>query len=420
MKFQSLKGMDDLFSTEIEKWQALENCSREFLEAYGCREIRTPILEQTELFARSIGEASDIVHKEMYAFEDRGGRNIALRPEMTASVVRSVLEHHLIKENEPLNLYYIGPMFRAERPQAGRKRQFHQIGVEVLNAKSVWSDAELLILVRDYLKALGLSKFELKINHLGTEHDRKEFSRSLKEYFAKVASGLCPDCVYRMEKNVLRIFDCKVPSCQKFIQDAPKPQRTGQAAEDFNQIQNYLKVAGVEYICEPRLVRGLDYYTGLVFEVTASGLGAQDAILAGGRYDRLSEDLGGPAMGACGFSVGEERLIQALEAAGVHLGEKAIQSSVYVAVLVEPEKSLSVLSGVRKSLVESKRKAHFSFQKGSLGNHLKRASKMNAAHTIILGEDELGSGEISVKDMKTGEQKRLAPAGLVQYFRVES
>ncbi len=416
MKFQSLKGMDDIIPGEIEKWQILESRSRVFLEARGFREIRTPLLELTDLFSRSIGESSDIVHKEMYAFEDRGGRHIALRPEMTASVVRSVLEHHLIKESDPLALYYLGPMFRAERPQAGRKRQFHQIGVEVFNEKSAWADAEILMTAADYLRTCGLSKFELKINHLGSSDDRSKYCKNLEEYFSKHDTGLCPDCLYRLKKNVLRIFDCKVPACQPLIQDAPKPVRTGTAEENFQQIQNILKTADTAFIQDPRLVRGLDYYTGLVFEVTALGLGAQDAILAGGRYDRLSEELGGPPVGACGFSLGEERLLQALSAAGIDLAKEALGDLVYVAVLVPPEKSGLLVAEIKEALVTGRKRAHYSVQTHSLAHHLKRANKMGAAHVLILGEEELSAGEISVKNMSTGEQKRLLAGQLAGYW----
>ena len=303
MKFQSPKGMDDLFSPEVEKWQVLESRTRTFLEAYGFREIRTPILEATDLFARSIGEASDIVHKEMYTFRDRGGRRLTLRPEMTAGVVRSVLEHNLLKQDEPLFIYYLGPMFRAERPQAGRKRQFHQVGIETLNTHSAVNDAELIIMVKNYLEGLGLQKYVVKLNHLGSAEDRKQFARDLTRYFTSVQSKLCQDCQFRLSQNVLRIFDCKNEPCQPLIATAPKAALSEKAKSDFDKVSSLLKEAQVPFESSPKLVRGLDYYTGLVFEVTSVGLGAQDAILAGGRYDSLIHDLGGPEAGASGFSI---------------------------------------------------------------------------------------------------------------------
>lgn len=414
MKFQSVKGMDDLFSPEVEEWQVLEEKSRIFFEAHGFREIRTPILETTELFRRSIGEASDIVHKEMYTFSDRGARSLTLRPEMTAGVVRAVLEHHLLKEDEPLFVYYLGPMFRAERPQAGRKRQFHQIGVETLNTHSTVNDAELIIMVNGYLDWLGLKKYVIQLNHLGSEEDRLEFSRRLSRYFKSVQSKLCKDCQFRLSRNVLRIFDCKVESCQLVIAKAPKPERSEPARLDFDKVSSLLKEAQVPFQVEPKLVRGLDYYTGLVFEFTAEGLGRQDAVLAGGRYDSLIRDLGGSQMGASGFSIGTERLLTALRAQGTDLRKSISHDTVYVAALVHGEESCAFYRAIARALVDAGKRAHFSFAKGSLSNHLGRANKMKAGYVLIIGEDEWREREVSVKRMDTGVQKRMKPEILAQ------
>ena len=414
MKYQSLKGMDDLFSPEIEKWQILEDRSRRFFEAYGFREIRTPILESTELFSRSIGETSDIVHKQMYTFEDRSARNLTLRPEMTASVVRSVLEHHLLKEGEPLFVYYMGPMFRAERPQAGRKRQFHQIGLETLNTHSPVNDAELIIMIKGYLEWIGLNKFSVRLNHLGSETDRKEFGVELTRYFKEYESKLCEDCKYRLSKNVLRIFDCKIESCRPVISKAPQLKRSDKSESDFNKVISLLQEAQVPIAINPKLVRGLDYYTGLVFEVTSEGLGAQDAILAGGRYDSLIHELGGPKTGASGLTIGVERLLTGLEAAGVSLENAAFQNTVYVAALVHGEETCAFYRKVAQSLLEAGKRAHFSFTNSSLSSHLSRANKMKAGFALIIGEDEWKSGEISVKRMDTGVQKRLKPEYLAE------
>lgn len=416
MKYQSVKGMDDLFSPEIEQWQVLEQKSRTFLEAHGFREIRTPILEATELFARSIGEASDIVYKEMYTFEDRGSRSLTLRPEMTAGVVRAVLEHHLIKENEPLFVYYFGPMFRAERPQAGRKRQFHQIGVETLNTHSPVNDAELIVMIKNYLEHLGLMKFLVKINHLGSEEDRARFKQELSRYFTGVQFKLCKDCQFRLSRNVLRIFDCKIESCQPFIEHAPKLKLSEKAQSDFNKVTSLLAEAQVLVKTESKLVRGLDYYTGFVFEVTAEGLGTQDAILAGGRYDSLIHDLGGPETGASGFSIGVERLLTTLEAAGIQLEDLVLNDTVYVAALVHGEESCAFYRKIALALVQAGKRVHFSFAKSSLSNHLGRASKMKAAYALIVGEDEWKAGEISLKKMTTGVQKRMKLENLVKGF----
>ncbi len=404
--FQSVKGMDDLVSPEVERWQILEASSRAFFESFGFREIRTPIVESAGLFARSIGEASDIVHKEMYTFQDRAQRSLALRPEMTAAVVRAALQHGLIKDDEPCFVYYIGPMFRAERPQAGRKRQFHQIGVETLNTHSASNDAELLIMISAYLKSFGLERFTVKINHLGSEEDRADFVSKLKKYFEASKEKLCGDCHYRLAKNVLRIFDCKVEACRGLAARAPKIQLSPESAENLESITSSLNQAKFPYVHDSTLVRGLDYYTGFVFEVVSEGLGAQDALLAGGRYDSLIHDLGGPKKGASGFSIGVERLLSVLAHYGVHF-EKEIQSSlVYVALLIDQKMSCILSHRIALGLYKAKKRAHFSFSNTSLKNHLSRANKMGVGHVLIVGEDELAQDEISLKNMMTGEQKR--------------
>jgi histidyl-tRNA synthetase len=418
MKFQSVKGMDDLLSPEVEKWQALEEVSRKFFEAYGFREVRTPIVEHTDLFARSIGEASDIVHKEMYSFQDRGKRDLTLRPEMTASVVRAALQHNLIKEGEPSFVYYLGPMFRAERPQAGRRRQFHQIGVETLNTHSAVNDGELLVMIGRYLSVLGLKKFEIKLNHLGSAKDRQIFVDTLKQYFAAKITNLCKDCKYRLPKNILRIFDCKNKLCQTIIDAAPKHMISNQAESDLKQIMFILDQEKFPYKREPKLVRGLDYYTGLVFEVIAEGLGAQDAVLAGGRYDELISGLGGPQCGASGFSIGVERLLTSLQHAGVSLENQIFGDYVYVAALASRGANCSLYREIASALFRSGKRAHFSFSKGSLKNHLKKANKMKVKYAAIVGEDEFEKNEVSVKNMETGVQKRFKLEELSKAFMV--
>ena len=409
--------MDDLYGQEIAKWQALEDSARCFFEAYGFREIRTPILESTELFQRSIGEATDIVHKEMYTFQDRGERSLTLRPEMTASVVRAALEHHLLQKDEPLFLYYLGPMFRAERPQAGRKRQFYQIGVETLNAHSAVNDAELIIMIADFLKHLGLKTFTVKLNHLGSADDRAKYSEELSRYFKKNQGKLCPDCQYRLQRNVLRIFDCKNESCQPSIREAPKQALSGEAKSNFDEILALIKEAGVSYQLEPRLVRGIDYYTGFVFEVTGTGLGAQDAILAGGRYDSLIHELGGERMGASGFSIGVERLLAALGVAKVSLEHEILADTVYVAAIAHGKESCAFYRRVAQGLFGARKRAHFSFSEASITNHMSRANKMNAGFALIIGPDEWKAGEVSLKNMKTGAQKRMKPEALQEGFK---
>ncbi|MDD5226821.1 MAG: histidine--tRNA ligase, partial [Candidatus Omnitrophica bacterium] len=299
-KYQSFPGMEDILPGEIEKWQWIEEKARIFFEAHGFKEIRTPILEPTELFVRSIGQASDIVHKEMFSFKDRGERDMTMRPEMTASVARAVIEKGLLKTSKSLRLYYTGPMFRAERPQAGRKRQFHQIGAEIINEDAI-SDFEIITLLYSFLQYAGLKNIQLNLNDLGEEEDRAKVRKSLAEYFSKEKTRLCKDCQWRLEKNVLRVFDCKVHDCQPVINKAPW-EDFFPLSDGFKTIGAKLEANGIPYHVNRRLVRGLDYYNGVVFEITAEGLGAQNAVAGGGRYNNLYQELGGSATPCTGFS----------------------------------------------------------------------------------------------------------------------
>lgn len=416
VKYQSVKGMNDVVPGEVEAWQILEYKTRRFLEGYGFREIRTPLLESTELFSRSIGEASDIVHKEMYTFEDRGGRSLTLRPEMTAAVARAVLEHHLLRSGEPTHLYYWGSMYRAERPQAGRQREFHQMGTEVLNTDSPLDDARLIVLVRDYLAWVGLSRFTVRLNNLGTAEDREIYARKLAEFFNAHQAQLCPDCQYRLSKNVLRIFDCKVAECQPIITKAPDMELSKEAKKDFEKIQLFLREAGVPVRLEPKLVRGLDYYTGCVFEVTAEGLGAQDALLAGGRYDGLFQSLGGPRVGAVGFALGVERLLAVLGAHQVSLRDEALKQTVYVAGLVSAPSSDDFYRQLRNALVSARKRGVISLVERSLSNHLKHANKIQAGYAVIVGEEEFHKGEVTLKHMVSGIQTRVKLTELASAF----
>ena len=419
MKYQSVKGMKDILPGEVEAWQVLECKTRQFLEGFGFREIRTPILESTDLFSRSIGEASDIVHKEMYTFEDRAGRSLTMRPEMTAAVVRAVLEHHLLKTDEPLYLYYFGSMYRAERPQAGRKREFFQVGVETINTHSAVNDAELVIMAKEYLQSFGLTNFSVRINSLGSPEDRSNYAAQLVDFFSSKRDRLCPDCQYRLSKNVLRIFDCKVESCKPMIGEAPEMTLSKTARGNFETIKKLLKEGNVPFQVESKLVRGLDYYTGCVFEVTAGGLGAQDALLAGGRYDTLIDSLGGPHVGASGFALGVERLLMALEANQIFLAEQVSKDTVYVAgVAGEIESSCSFYREIAKGLAAARKRSIFSHSGKNIGNHLKQANKLKAGFAILVGEDEYKAGEVTLKNMSTGIQKRVKPAELPKAFEL--
>lgn len=407
MKYRSLKGMSDLLPAELTKWQYIEERARILFEARGYREIRTPALEYTELFSRSIGEASDIVHKEMYSFEDRGGRDITLRPEATASVVRAVLEHSLLASDEPLALYYLGPMFRAERPQAGRKRQFYQFGVELIQAPGVVNDVRLVRDLHAFLEALGLTDFQIKMNHLGSGEDRVAYVASLKTYFEGKREALCGDCHYRLEKNVLRILDCKVPGCQPIITEAPPIELSEGSRAEQTEFKELIQLASshLNIVWDERLVRGLDYYTGLVFEVVAGGLGAQDAIAAGGRYDQLFESFGGKATPATGFAIGLERLVLALDASKVDFEAQRAGRSVYVAnVAFEDARSQIALEKVLAPHLVSLRAHHIfpqmGLKKSKVSTHLKRAGRSGARFAILCDEKSILEELVTVRDTK--------------------
>lgn len=407
-KIEALRGMDDILPGEIEKWQWLEEQARLFFQGYGFKEIRTPLLEHTDLFSRSIGEASDIVHKEMFSFEDRGGRHVTLRPEMTASVARCVIEKGLLSQAKSLRFFYMGPMFRAERPQAGRKRQFHQIGIEIINEAGQAPDLESIRLLHFFLKSLGVPGLKLRVNDLGDQAQQQKTAENLRDYFSKQKNSLCKDCHYRLEKNVLRIFDCKNESCQPVIDQAPW-EKIAPLGQDFQAIIERLKTWEIPFEVKRRLVRGLDYYNGLVFEVAADGLGAQDALAGGGRYDRLYSDLGEKSTPAIGFSIGMERLLTAL---GDTAADKARENLIYFAPIVSEEEFSDKAKNICQLLSQTISKLGALGMKPVLGDpklklddHLKRANKMRARYVIILGSDEAKNKQWTLKDMDNKSQK---------------
>ena len=314
MKFQVPRGTRDILPGEVERWHWLEERTRAAMALYGYREVRTPLFEATELFVRSVGESTDIVRKELYTFQDRKGRSLTLRPEGTAPLVRAYLENPPLRAESPARLYYMGPMFRYERPQAGRYRQFWQIGAELLGSAQPEADAEMIDLFRAILSDVGLKDVTVLLNSLGDSVCRPRYREVIREYFRKHADRLCGDCKERLETNPLRILDCKVPSCAPVIAGAPSvlDSLCAECAEHFEAVKRALAGLGISYEVDPRLVRGLDYYTRTVFEIHAAGLGAQNAVGGGGRYDQLVKDFGGPDTPAIGFSIGMERLLLAV------------------------------------------------------------------------------------------------------------
>jgi histidyl-tRNA synthetase len=395
----AVKGTKDILPAEARDWQLAESAIKSVFELYGYREIRTPILEATELFEKGTGQTSDIVIKEMYTFTDKGGRSITLRPEYTPSVVRSVIEHRLYLRPEPLRFYYIGPMFRYDKPQKGRLRQFHQVDLEVFGEPDPAIDAEIIEMADSLLKKLKVSGTEVLVNSVGCRRCRPAYLRELRRAAAGVAASLCPDCRRKAETNPLRIFDCKVEACQAEARRFPEvtDYLCPECAEHFRKFRSYLDLYGLPYRVEPRLVRGIDYYTRTTFEITSSRLGAQNSILGGGRYDDMMKDFGGPDLSATGFALGMERLLSVARL------EKKAENFLYVAYLGEEAKkeALTLARELRRNGVE----CLLEFRDKSLKNQLGRASKLEAAWALIIGEEEIKKRRYLLKDMKTGVQR---------------
>ncbi|MEN3041696.1 MAG: histidine--tRNA ligase [Fervidobacterium sp.] len=400
--YQKIKGTEDLYGEQMKYWYWIEEKSRNLARMYGYGEIRTPIFEETKLFIRSVGQDTDIVQKEMYTFEDKGGRSITLRPEGTAPVVRAFLENGMIAQGLPQKYFYIGPMFRYERPQSGRQRQFHQFGAEIFGSSSAMADAELIIFVDHLLKELGLVDYEIYINSLGDTQDRAKYKEALRKYYSKNLDNLCDDCKIRYEKNILRLLDCKVDV--EYAKDAPKiVDYLGEdSKKHYEELKTMLDFLGVNYVEQPRLVRGLDYYNRTVFEVHHNKLGAMSAIAGGGRYDGLIKELGGKEVPALGFAAGIERLILALKTENVQVDE--IRTNlVYIAHLGGDEvkaEALRLAELLRREGIPT----GLELTERNLGAQLKHAARIGARFTLIIGENELERDVVVVKNMENGQQ----------------
>jgi histidyl-tRNA synthetase len=402
---QAVRGMKDVWPAEAAKWRRIESTARRVLAAFGFGEVKTPVLEKTELFARSIGEATDIVEKEMYTFPDRSGDSLTMRPEATAGVVRAFLESKLYGQPGPHKLFLLGPMFRHERPQKGRLRQFHQIDAEVLGDDGPQSDAELIVMLAHLLEELGLAGVVIKLNSLGCPGCRPAYRRALAEFLEAQRGRLCEDCRRRLETNPLRVLDCKVAGCAEAAAGAPAvlDHLDDDCREHFRAVREMLALAGVAHEIDPRLVRGLDYYTRTTFEAIAGELGAQNAVAGGGRYDGLVEQLGGPPTGAIGFAFGLERLAMLVPDAG----EAAAGPELFIAAMGRAPRRLAFLAAA-----ELRKGGHWvemSPADKSLKAQMRQANKVNARRVLILGESELAADAGQLKHMQSGEQ---SPAGL--------
>lgn len=414
MKITTVKGMHDIIPPDTALWCRLEGTARQLFARYGFAEIRTPIAERTPLFVRGVGASTELVQKEMYTFVDQGGEELTLRPEGTAPVVRSYIEHGLYQADPVAKLFYFGPMFRRERPQKGRFRQFHQIGVELLGTAHPAADAEVIAMAMQLFAALGLHDVRLEVNSLGCSGCRPKYQQSLETFLGQVAARLCEDCQRRVRTNPMRIFDCKNPHCQQALTEAPTIQDfwCEECGEHFRQVCEGLEAVHVTYWCNHRIARGLDYYMRTAFEIVAHSLGgSQNALCGGGRYDGLVRDLGGPDHPGVGFAMGIERLLLLMDQQPVAAGGAR---SLFVAALgVEARRTCTPIMAALRAHGWT---VEWDYEDRSLKSQLKRADRLGSRHVLILGDDEVSAGKIIVRDMETKQQAEVAFDQLVPYF----
>lgn len=404
---RAVKGTNDILPSDSHKWQFVEGKMLETAELYGFKEIRVPVFEHTEVFLRSVGDTTDVVQKEMYTFDDKGGRSITLRPELTAGVIRSSIENGLVNGALPVKVCYIGGCYRYEKPQAGRLREFHQFGVECMGAAAPSADAEVISLARQILCNLGIDDISLEINSIGCPECRKKYHAALKEYFTVKTDELCDTCKDRLERNPMRILDCKSPICSGIAADAPVviDYLCDDCAEHFEGVKAHLAAAGIEYKINPHIVRGLDYYTRTVFEFVSGDIGAQSTVCGGGRYDGLISQMGGPSVPSLGFAMGIERLMLAINNKGVELPD-AHTPDIYIAAMGENTalKATELCAVLRNDGL----KAQTDICARGLKAQMKYANKIGAKFSMVLGDDEISSGKAKLKDMEKGNEREIA------------
>lgn len=415
-KIQTPRGTQDILPEESYQWLYLESEIRKIFDRFDFFEIRTPVFEETELFARGVGETTDIVQKEMYTFEDRGGKSMTLRPEMTASVVRAYIQHALWNQGAVQKLSYISPMFRQERPQAGRLRQFNQFGVEILGTPGPVADVEAIALAMEIFNHLGLRNLTLRLNSVGCPKCRPNYREVLRESLKDVKDRLCPDCQVRYDTNPLRILDCKKETCRKLTEDVPgiEEHLCEECRVHFSAVKNGLKVLEIPYTGDKRLVRGLDYYTRTAFEIVSTELGSQDAVCGGGRYDRLVFELGGPDVSGVGFAAGMERLLVIMRKNGLSLGEPP-RPEVYFVSMGENAKT-AVLK-LAQVLRRSGFRCELDLAGRSVKAQMREANRIRALFAVIVGEDELSKNEAQVKNLENGIQTGVPFGKLPEFIR---
>jgi histidyl-tRNA synthetase len=411
---QLIRGFKDILPGEVELWQKIEQEARALFENFGFREIRIPIMEKTELFKRSIGEDTDIVEKQMYTFADRGGDMVTLRPEATASIVRAYIQHKLYAPDPVQRLFMIGPMFRRERPQKGRYRQFYQIDAEIFGVASPLADAQLIFMLVTLLSRLQAKNVEAHVNSLGCPACRPGFRDALQGMLVAVSERLCEDCRRRKDRNPLRVLDCKVPGCREALTGAPSiiDHLCGDCRRDFDELQAALTALGVSYIVDKRLVRGLDYYTRATFEIQTGELGAQSAVAGGGRYDKLVKELGGPDLPATGFAIGFDRLA---EIVGLQAGDYQLRPHVFIAALGSRSRPLAFEWCCR--LGREGVRVEMEFGEKSLKSLMKSADRLGAAHVLMIGDKELDEKAALLRNMRTKEQVAVPLDGVIETLK---
>jgi histidyl-tRNA synthetase len=394
----AVKGTHDILPEDVGQWQYLENTAQRLFELYGYREIRTPVFEATELFQKGTGESSDIVTKEMYTFLDKAGRSLTLRPEYTPSIARAIIGHRLNLKPDPMRYYFIGPMFRYDKPQKGRYRQFHQVDVEVFNEMDPAIDAEIVEMADSLLKELQVTKTKILVNSVGCRECRGPYHEALRAAAEGSGDDFCEDCRRKTGTNPLRIFDCKVDGCREKAEELPKitDYLCDECREHFKKFCSHLDYLGISYVIEPKLVRGLDYYTKTTFEFVSTEMGAQDAVLGGGRYDDLMALYGGPDICGIGFAMGVERVLSLMPY------EAPPEDRIFIAYIGESAKHAGMT--LARSLRREGLECLLEYRSRGLRNQLGRANKVHAAWTVIIGEDEIKSGRYQLKNMSTGDQ----------------
>lgn len=412
---KKIKGTEDIMPKDSYRWIFLEDIMRRQANAYGYKEVRTPVFEQTSLFSRGVGETTDVVQKEMYTFSTKGDESITLRPEGTAGAARAFLEHSVQNDGLPSKQYYLTTCYRYEKPQAGRQREFHQFGVEVFGTQNPSADAEVIALINGLFEVLGLSKIRLEINSIGCPKCRSKYHEKLREYFSQYKDKLCDTCLGRLERNPMRIIDCKSPVCSEIAKDAPKmiDFLCEECADHFEKVKSYLDIAGVKYEVNPTIVRGLDYYTKTVFEFVSDNIGAQGTVCGGGRYDGLIEELGGQHTPSLGCAMGIERLLLLMESSGVEI-PKPETCDLYIASMGD-RASLKAFA-----LTEDVRKSGFSAQCDIVGRGLrpqmKFADKIGAKFSLVIGDNEIDENKAEVKNMETGDKTAVSLQNFAKEF----